>query len=276
MLATLGRLDEASGQTKGIPNWLETHPEPLARIKEIQPQVQQLSAGRTDFVRNQDAMLRAVDGLIYGDNPEQGIVRGTAFIHPPLRFRIDFPSAWDIQNSPEEVVAKAPGADVYMLLEQVEKPQGSGIENIARGAMQNAGFRIQSSSRQQINGLDAYIGVYQGQLQDLGNVTMRVAHIQHQGNIYMVAGLCAPTLFEQSDNAFLASIRTFRPLTAAEAEAVHPNRIDLYVVRPGDSWQSIAERSGGVVKPATLAVMNGAEPSSQPTVGKRIKIVAGG
>ena len=276
MLATLGRLDEASGQTKGIPNWLETHPEPLARIKEIQPQVQQLSAGRTDFVRNQDAMLRAVDGLIYGDNPDQGIVRGTAFIHPPLRFRIDFPSAWDIQNSPEEVVAKAPGADVYMLLEQVEKPQGNGIENIARGAMQNAGFRIQSGSRQQINGLDAYVGVYQGQLQDLGNVTMRVAHIQHQGNIYMVAGLCAPTLFEQSDNAFLASIRTFRPLTAAEAEAVHPNRVDLYVVRPGDSWQSIAERSGGVIKPATLAVMNGAEPSSQPTVGKRIKIVAGG
>ena len=276
MLATLGRLDEASGQTKGIPNWLETHPEPLARIKEIQPQVQQLSAGRTDFVRNQDAMLRAVDGLIYGDNPDQGIVRGTAFIHPPLRFRIDFPGAWDIQNSPEEVVAKAPGADVYMLLEQVEKPQGNGIENIARGAMQNAGFRIQSGSRQQINGLDAYVGVYQGQLQDLGNVTMRVAHIQHQGNIYMVAGLCAPTLFEQSDNAFLASIRTFRPLTAAEAEAVHPNRIDLYLVRAGDSWQSIAERSGGVIKPATLAVMNGAEPSSQPTVGKRIKIVAGG
>jgi predicted Zn-dependent protease len=276
MLATLGRLDEASGMTKGIPNWLETHPEPLARIKEIQPQVQQLSAGRTDFVRNQDAMLHAVDGLIYGDNPDQGIVRGTAFIHPPLRFRIDFPSAWDVQNSPEEVVAKAPGADVYMLLEQVEKPQGNGIENIARGAMQNAGFRIQSGSRQQINGLDAYVGVYQGQLQDLGNVTMRAAHIQHQGNIYMVAGLCAPTLFEQSDNAFLASIRTFRPLTAAEAEAVHPNRIDLYVVRPGDSWQSIAERSGGVVKPTTLAVMNGAEPSSQPTVGRRIKIVAGG
>ena len=276
MLTTLGRLDEASGQKKGIPNWLETHPEPLTRVKDIQPTVQELSAGRTGLVRDPDALLRAVDGLIYGDNPDQGIVRGTAFIHPPLRFRIDFPNGWDIQNSPDEVVVKAPGADVYMLLEQVEKPQGNGIENIARGSMQNAGFRIQSGARQQINGLDAYIGVYQGQLQNLGNVTMRVAHIQHQGNIYMVAGLCAPTLFEQSDNAFLASIRTFKPLTAAEAEAVRPNRVNIYVVRQGDSWQSIAERSGGVIKPATLAVMNGAEPSSQPTVGKRIKIVVGG
>src|SRR5205085_7023186 len=144
--------------------WLETHPEPLARIKEIQPTVQQLEAGRHDFVRNPDALLKAIDGLIYGDNPDQGIARGTAFIHPPLRFRIDFPNGWDIQNSPDEVIAKAPGADVYMLLEPVQMPRGNGIENIARTSMQNAGFRIASGSRQQINGLDAFIGLYQGSL----------------------------------------------------------------------------------------------------------------
>jgi predicted Zn-dependent protease len=276
MLATLGRIDEASGQTKGIPNWLETHPEPLARVKEIQPQVQQLSAGRTDFVRNQDALFRAIDGLIYGDNPDQGIVRGTAFIHPPLRFRMDFPRGWDIQNSPEQVVAKAPGADVYMLLEQVQMPRGSGIDNIARTSMQNAGFRIESGSRQQVNGLDAFIGLYQGSLEGLGNVTMRAAHIVHNGNVYLVAGFSAPNVFGPLDDAILASIRTFKPITAAEAEAVHPNRVDIYVVRAGDSWPSIAERSGGVIKPATLAIMNGAEPNSQPTVGKRIKIVVGG
>jgi predicted Zn-dependent protease len=276
MLATLGRLDEASGQTKGVPNWLETHPEPLARVKEIQPTVQQLSAGRTDLVRNRDALLRAVDGLVYGDNPDQGIARGTSFIHPPLRFRIDFPNGWDIENSPEQVMAKAPGADVYMLLEQVEMPRGNGIENIARSSMQNAGFRIMSGSRQQINGLDAFIGLYQGSLEGLGDVTMRAAHIVHNGNVYLVAGFSAPKVFEPLDSAILSSIRTFKQLTAAEAEAVHPNRVDIYLVRQGDSWQSIAERSGGVIKASTLAIMNGAEPNSQPSVGMRIKIVVGG
>jgi len=276
MLTTLGRLDEASGQSKGVPNWLETHPEPLTRVKDIQPTVQQLSAGRTDFERNQDALFRAIDGLIYGDNPDQGIVRGNAFIHPPLRFRVDFPNAWDIQNSPEQVIAKAPGADVYMLLEQVEMPRGSGIENIARDQMQGAGFRVTSGSRQQINGLDAFIGLYQGSLEGLGNVTMRAAHIVHNGNVYLLAGFSAPNVFEPLDSAILASIRSFKPITAAEAEAVHPNRVDIYVVRQGDSWQSIADRSGGVIKPATLAIINGAEPESQPVVGRRIKIVVGG
>ena len=276
MLTTLGRLDEASGQRRGVPNWLETHPEPLARATEIQPTVQQLSAGRTDFVRNRDAMLRAVDGIIYGDNPDQGVVRGASFIHPPLRFRIDFPNGWDIQNSPEQVIAKAPGADVYMLLEQIQMPRGNGVENIARAQMENAGFRVVSGSRDQVNGLDAYIGLYQGSLEGLGNVRMRAAHIVHNGNIYLVAGFAAQAIFDPLDSAMLTSIRSFKPLTADEAAAVHPNRIDIYVVRPGDSWQSIAERSGGVIKPATLAVMNGAEPNSQPMVGSRIKVVVGG
>src|ERR1041384_2154241 len=246
MLTTLARIDEASGQTKGVPNWLETHPEPLQRVKDIQPAVQEAAAGRTDFARNQDALFSAIDGIIYGDNPDQGIVRGASFIHPPLHFRIDFPSGWDIQNNPDQVIAKAPGADVYMLLEQVEMPRAGGIENIARAQMQNAGFRIQSGSRQQVNGLDAFIGLYQGALQGLGNVMMRAAHIVHNGNVYLVAGFSAANVFSPLDDAILQSIRTFRPMTAAEAESVHPNRVDIYVVRGGDSWQSIAERSGGV------------------------------
>jgi len=163
-----------------------------------------------------------------------------------------------------------------MVLEDVPMKRGATIEEIAVGSMQDAGFRITSGSRQTINGLEAYVGVYQGQLQNIGSVTMRVAHIVHNASVYMVGGLSAPNLFEQSDGTYLASIRTFKPLSAAEAEAIHPNRIDIYVVRQGDSWQSIADRSGGVIKPSTLAIMNGAAPSSQPTVGTRIKIVVGG
>ena len=277
MLQTLGRLDEASGQSKGVPNWLETHPEPLTRVKDIQFAVQAASAGRSNFVRNPDAMLRAVDGLIYGDNPDQGIVRGNAFIHPPLRFRVEFPATWDIQNSPDEVVVrKAPNLNVYMLLEEVPNVRGGNIEQIAQQTMQNAGFRVQSGAQTSINGLDAYVGSYLGSLQGIGQVLMRAAHIIHNGNVYMVAGFAPLNQFVESDDDFLKSIRSFRRLTAEEAESVHPNRIDIYTVRQGDTWQSIADKSGGVIKAATLAIMNGAETNSQPTVGKRIKIVTGG
>src|SRR5581483_1081590 len=211
------------------------------------------------------------------DNPDQGIVRGNAFIHPPLRFRVEFPMTWDIQNSPDEVIVrKAPNLNIYMLLEEVPNVRGGNIEEIAQRVMQNAGFRIESGSQTTINGLDAYMGTYQGSLSGIGNVLMRAAHIVHNGNVYMLAGFAPLAQFPDADEDFLRSIRSFRRMTAEEAEAVHPNRIDIYVVRQGDSWQSIAQRSGGVIKPSTLAIMNGMEPSSMPVVGKRIKIVTGG
>src|SRR5688572_14642753 len=75
-LSTLGRLDEAAGARRGVPNWLSTHPDPLARVKDIQPVVDQLKASGPSFVTNRDALWQRIDGMIYGDNPEQGIARG--------------------------------------------------------------------------------------------------------------------------------------------------------------------------------------------------------
>jgi predicted Zn-dependent protease len=104
-------------------------------------------------------------------------------------------------------------------------------------------------------------------------VVSRAAHIRHNNAYFLVAGLVSPNLFRQADAAFLGSIRSFRPLSAAEAESIRPQRVDLYVVRAGDTWASIAERSGGAVKPATLAVMNHAAPNSASPVGTQIKMV---
>jgi predicted Zn-dependent protease len=276
MLTTLGRLDEAQGESKGVPNWLSTHPDPLARVDEILPIVEKLRAGRTDLATNRDAFLQRIDGIVYGDNPEQGIVRGTTFLHPPLRFRVDFPQGWEVANSPTQVVAKAPDAEVYMLLELVQKPQGRTLQEIALNQMQRAGFQLADGERTAIGGLDAFVGVYQGQMQGLGAVGVRAAHIAHGTNVYMLAGFTGTELFRQADSAFVGAIRSFRALAAAEAESIRPNRVDLYVVRQGDTWEGIAERSGGVIKPASLAIMNNAAPNAQPSPGSRIKIVVGG
>ena len=50
MLSTLGRLAEAAGDRKGVPNFLSTHPEPLARVTEIRPTVEKLRAGRQSWL----------------------------------------------------------------------------------------------------------------------------------------------------------------------------------------------------------------------------------
>ncbi len=281
MLRTLARLDEADGSRKGVPNWLSTHPAPADRVEKVQAYIAEApgavgtagKSGETD----EATFLRRIDGLVFGDSPSQGVVRGNAFLHPDLRLAISFPQGWDIQNGKSQVVAKAPEQNDFMLLQLVPSPSGS-IEQVARGTMANAGFQQVNGERARVNGLDAYVGTYQGQMQGLGNVVTLAAHIVFDRKVYLLAGLAPPNEFGAVQRAFEQSIGSFRELSREEAARIRPNRVDLYTVRPGDTWQSIAkatEEVGGV-KASTLAIMNNYDPSQAPRPGDRIKIVVEG
>jgi predicted Zn-dependent protease len=276
MLTTLGRLDEAAGDRKGVPNFLSTHPEPLARVNEIRPAVDKAKAGRTNLVVDRAALLRQVDGVIFGDNPAQGIVRGTAFLHPPLRFRLDFPQGWQVVNRPQQVVSKAPDADVYEILQLVPQAPSGSVQEVAAANMQKAGFRLVNGERATIGGLDAHVGEYEGMVEGLGEARSRAAHIRYGDNVYMIAGLGAPQAFAKFDGAITSSLRSFRQLSASEADAIKPSRIALATVRDGDTWQSLAARSGGAITAAALAAMNHADAGAAPRAGAQIKVVVAG
>jgi predicted Zn-dependent protease len=274
MLKTLSRLDEASGSNRGVPNWLSTHPAPADRVTQVHSYIQKAgipvgtagTADKADF-------LRHVDGIVFGDSPSDGIVRGNEFLHPDLRLALKFPQGWEIQNSASQVMAKAPERENYMLLQLVPNARGS-VDQIAQTGMSSAGFRQLNGQRSQINGMEAYVGTYQGSLEGLGNVVTTAAHIVHERNVYLLAGLAPPNQYESAQQEFTASIRSFKELSREEAARIRPNRVDVYTVRSGDTWQSIAQRTGeGTLKPATLAIMNDYEPSQQPRAGDRIKVV---
>jgi len=276
MLSTLGRLAEASGDRKGVPNFLSTHPDPLARVMEIAATVATLKAGGGPFVTAREALLGRMPGLIYGDNPEQGLFQGSTFLHPPLRFRVDFPGQWTTANSARQVMAQAPKGDGFLLLQLVPQPQGSSIQDIAVASMQQAGLPHVRGERTTIGGFEAYLGTYQGQIEGLGQVTSRAAHIRYGDRVYVIAGLAPPAAFDGHAGAFDATIRSFRSLSAAEAAAIKPARVELYNAREGDTWTALANRSGGAITAAALAAMNHTNPDAAPRAGNRLKIVVAG
>jgi predicted Zn-dependent protease len=276
MLNTLTRLDEAAGSRKGVPNWLSTHPAPADRVQEIEPAIQLARATvKGEPVVDKQEFVGHIDGIIFGDSPSEGIVRGNRFLHPVLRLDLTFPQGWEIMNTRSQVVAKAPEREQYLILQLVRNPRGS-IDQVARSGMANAGFRQLDGQRTQINGLDAYVGTYQGVMEGLGNVVTVAAHIVHERSVYLLAGIAPANSFESAQPEFTGTIRSFRPLSAAEAEQIRPNRVDIYTVRSGDSWEELSRRTGGILKPSTLAIMNNYEPSQPPRAGERIKIVVEG
>jgi predicted Zn-dependent protease len=275
MLTTLQRLDAASGTSKGVPNWLSTHPAAADRVEKVDTAIRTAAAaapaggwtvGHADY-------LQQIDGIVFGDEPSEGIVRGRSFLHPDLRLAITYPEGWDIQNSREQVLAKAPDKEAYVLLQLVQRPQGS-VQQIAQTSMANSGWQQVAGQPATINGLTAYVGTYQGAMQGLGNVATLAAHIGYDQRIFLLAGLAPVNIFRASEPQFQQTIQSFRPLSAAEAAAIRPLRVDLYTVQPGDTWESLSRRSGAAqVKPSTLAIMNASQPSTPPRAGTRIKIL---
>lgn len=279
-LATLARVSALS--ERGVPNWLSTHPDPGSRVTKAEPVAGKFASGDATNV-NRDKYLERIRGLVFGDSPKDGVVRGSEFLHPLLRIGVKFPDGWELTNTPDAVMAQEPGTQHFMVLQEVDQPpQGAraasqSIGDTAVAAMRQAGYQAIEGTAQKINGNDAYVGLYAGRAKDVGEVVMRAAHIRVGRQLYVVAGFTPKAEFGLVDADIKTSVQSFRQLTPQEASNIRPNKIDFYVVRPGDSWQSIAVRQGkGFVNAATLAIMNDREVSVQPQAGDRIKIVVEG
>ncbi len=273
-LATLARVDALS--ERGVPNWLSTHPDPGSRVVKAEPVAGKFVSEDAKTL-NRDQYLERIHGLVFGDKPEDGIVRGNEFLHPLLRFAVKFPEGWELTNTASAVLAQEPGTQHFMVLQPVEQVRGRSIGDAAVAAMRSAGYTVVDGRIDKINGQDAHVGLYRGNAKDVGKVLMRAAHIALGRQLYVVAGFAPEKEFDQVDKDILPSVQTFRQLSAAEASRIQPNRIDFYVVKAGDSWQSIATRQGkSFVSAATLAIMNDHDVSVQPQAGDRVKIVVEG
>lgn len=274
MLSTLGRLSEASGSSRGVPNFLSTHPLPEDRVAQVQSVADAARTANTTRV-NADEFARQLDGLVFGDSREQGIVRGRDFLHPILRMALQFPQGWQISNGAQQVAAQPEGDQPMAVMMEIVDAGGRSPAQAGRARMAQAELSERAGESTTINGLPAFVGVFSG---GTGNeaIVARVAFIEHAGRLYQVAGVAAENAFAQGDPAFRQVIASFRGLTAAEADRVQPARVDFYTVRSGDTWASLAKSSGGAVSASALAIMNGAAPSSTPPVGSRVRVVIEG
>ena len=164
-----------------------------------------------------------------------------------------------------------------MFLEQVEKPLSRALSDLAVADMREVGVTLVEGVQTSIGGLDAFIGTYNGEIRDIGHATAQVAHIDYGREVYSVGGIARSELYPRVEQDFLSSIRSFRSLSSADGNNVSLNRVGIYLVQPGDNWQSLAHGPGEeIVEPTTLAIMNGYSVKEKPRSGDQIKIITAG
>ena len=151
-------------------------------------------------------------------------------------------------------MAQEPGTRHFMVLQEASSVGQAGarvsasrsIADVAVDMMRKAGYTAVDGTVQRINGNEAYVGVYRGSAKDVGQVTMRAAHIAVGRQIYVVAGFAPDADFALTDREFGPAVQSFRQLSSREASAIRPNRLKFYTVKAGDT--ALVLRHGGGIE----------------------------
>jgi predicted Zn-dependent protease len=92
-----GREDDQRAQ----PSWNSTHPTSAQRVAQARREA--LATRRTGTPAARDRYLNMIDGMLFDDDPRQGVIEGRTFRHPDLRFSFDAPSGYGISNGTSAV-----------------------------------------------------------------------------------------------------------------------------------------------------------------------------
>ncbi|MFK7840931.1 MAG: M48 family metalloprotease, partial [Sphingorhabdus sp.] len=91
----------AGRDARTAPEWASTHPDPARRVSRAATNAGKLT--RSGGLRNRDKFLRNLDGIMYGDDPKQGVIEGNSFLHPDLKLKFSVPNGFSMQNGARAV-----------------------------------------------------------------------------------------------------------------------------------------------------------------------------
>lgn len=250
-------------------NLLATHPRTLDRVREAQEATGTLQPGRME----RDTYLRKIDGLLYGDDPQQGFIRDRLFVHPVLGFEFTVPPGFILMNSSNQVVARNRGGTTISFSGAVDAT-GRSMAQYLGGSEWTSKLRLANLESFTVNGMDAATAATALQTQK-GVVSIRLVAIRASDRqIYRFVFAGAPNALTALSTDLQRTTYSFKLLSESEAAAYKPHRLRIVQVRPGDTVDSLATRMpAGPEQRARFLVLNGLEGNEAVTPGQLIKIV---
>jgi predicted Zn-dependent protease len=279
-LETLGRNDalarKLAGREEGpdpAASWFASHPRTPDRVQRA---AEQASAAVGDGARiGRDQYLAEIDGMIYGEDPSQGFVRGRTFVHPDLGFAFEVPSGFQLINTPTAVIGQS--RDGLMKFDGARVPQNRGVSDyvVRDWARELGSDSLRNADAFEVNGMAAASATTSGRLNDGRQVTVALAAIRTDGErVYRFMFVSPGGLSPAQARAYESTVDSFRRLGAEEAAALKPRRIEIVTMAPGQTVDDLAGRMAVDALPREqFQVLNGLEPGQPLTSGQEVKLI---
>lgn len=216
--------------------------------------------------RGREYYLEGIDGLLYGDSPNEGYVRGTEFLHPVLGVKFKVPAGFRIDNNADAVLATGPG-DLAIRFDGVtDNSRQSLTDYIASGWV--TGLDPASIKKIRIDGLQAATARASADRWDFDVTVIRL-----KDRIYRF--LTAAERGSSDLEATASVVRAgFKKMSAREIRALQPLRIRIVTIPQGATIASLAGQMRGVERKVDLfRLLNAIAPGAVLTPGEKVKIV---
>lgn len=262
---------ESGKQPTSYHGVFSTHPRNDTRLQEVIAEASTLTSDQpTDEGRQ--TFRQHTEGLIYGINYNAKTAAQSdknTFNHNGLRFSVDFPENWIIDNQRNQIVAKPSddAAQIQITVARLAKPIAP--DEYLREQLKLTTLRQAESFAQY--GMPGHMGLTVGEEE---TPSKRVAVIYQGNRAYLIQGSAKEAMDPQTDQQFVQTIRSFRPL--ANARRRNASNRELHYVRANQhtTFKRLAEHVNlGQYTEQQLRVINGYYPRGEPTPGEWIKIV---
>jgi predicted Zn-dependent protease len=254
--------------TADASDFLASHPATPERISIAIANAREYASPDKPGERDRKLYLSALDGMIYGDDPKEGFVRGRRFFHPKLGFTFTAPDTFTLENTSQAVLGATPTGREALRLDAVRVGGDQSLSQyLSSGWIE--GVEIASVESLVLNGFPAATAVARGD-----QWSFRMFAIRFGSDVYRLI-FAARELSPDLDRQFRAAAETFRRVSIEEADKVKPLRIRIVDVGLTDNIDKLA---GKMEVPdrdmERFLILNGLDRNAKLSYGEEVKIVA--
>ncbi|MFI4988157.1 MAG: M48 family metalloprotease, partial [Alphaproteobacteria bacterium] len=227
-----------AGETLTPRGFLATHPATAERLERAQVLAGSEAAVSARPLLGEAEYLAAIDGLVYGDDPADGILRGRILMQQQRHYRFEVPQGFAVFHGQSRLTLRQPGGAV-VVFDMAKLAFEGGLGDYIRTAWA-PDLTLDKIEAMTVGGLAGAAATGHTTLKEGARDLALAALRKSPGEIYRFIMLTPPEETAALAPEFRRMVASFRLLSPREAAELRPLHLHAYRVMRGETAASIA------------------------------------
>lgn len=258
-----------------MPAFLSTHPAPLDRFERVGEltKIWQGKLPNKSFSVNRDSYLRRLDGMPYGEDPQQGFMEKSVFYHPALAFYFPVPKDWTLTNTPSQVTVTEKSGNGLLIFDLAK---GNDFQVAVKETLDENELLVVRDKNRRINGFQALEAELKQKTpnSDAEPLTIKLTLIKDGDNMFRFLSIAQGKEVGNFISAMSSVVDGFSRLNDKEKLNRQVERIQIVSARRNGTFAEVlTDYKMPAARHKELAILNGMELADRVAGNMLVKVI---